>query len=91
MAKRIRPADLTCVPCACVPGLVLPDGTPAEWHETPGAAALAVRRHVERVDGGGSPYWAVHWSGAPDPAEAHVVSAVIHGLRYGPHAPGRGA
>lgn len=57
MAARITVADLVIVPCACGPCERLPDGTFTEWHETPKAAALAVRRHVEAD----ALYWAVHY------------------------------
>ncbi len=78
MARKITAADLTLVPCCCTPDQSIGGGvTETEWHDTPREAAVAVKRHVDRIGAGGHPYWAVHYG------NAHVVSAVIGGWRYG--------
>ena len=73
------------MPCNCKQGETLGGGfIQTEWYCSPKAAALAAKRHVERVREGDWPYWCVHY-GTPDSAEnTHVVSVVIDGLRYGP-------
>jgi len=75
------------VACACTPADRCPDGTASEWYASPRDAALAVKRHVEAED----LYWLVHYvadaAAAVRTADAHVVSAVIHGIRYGPGGP----
>lgn len=83
MAKKITEANLTLVPCNCEPGQTIGGGVAeTEWYDHPKPAALAVKRHVLRVLEGGHLYWAVHYTGGE--GDAHVVSAVVDGMRYGP-------
>lgn len=87
MAKKVTAADLTLVPCNCEPGQSIGGGlAETEWHDRPKAVALAVKRHVLRVREGGHPYWCVHYGGGD--GDAHAVSAVVDGLRYGPFGVG---
>lgn len=81
--NRAPTYSLTLVPCGCAPGQSLGGGrAEPEFYDVPRDAALAVKGHVDRVAGGGHPFWAVHSVG-PWP-DRHVVFAVVDGVRYGP-------
>lgn len=84
LSKRVTIDSLTMVACRCQPGESLGGGraTP-EYHDTPRAATLAVKRHTERIGDGGHPYWSVNITGSREWEPAHVTSVVLDGLRWG--------